>query len=354
MKQTTIQQRDYLFDNAKAFLIFTVVVGHLQGDLSKSGVFPGGNPLWLNSLWQFIFVFHMPVFMAISGYFSKKRVQNNDWISVIDKLVIPYISFQLSLFLMQMVFDYGSTSSFSLLEPRFGSWYIATIAAYQIITPHLLKKKHLFICSLIIALAVPFALRGYYGGFQRLFTYYPFFLFGYYLSERNIDLSRWKKPAYRILSVCALVAIGVLVTRYSSYIHPKMLSMEKTFIEIRNALKFGRLGFLVLMILRYLLGFLCFFFILGISSTKKRFFTYIGTYSTYVYFLHIFIDVIMRALDARYGILSILGNTTGALIYLSASIPLCFILASPFVRKNTRFLVAPDFHIKKIAKKLFE
>ena len=60
-----MKQRDYLFDNYKAFLIILVVVGHFIELTSED------NNLLIAMKW-IIFSFHMPAFVFISGYFSRE------------------------------------------------------------------------------------------------------------------------------------------------------------------------------------------------------------------------------------------------------------------------------------------
>ena len=62
---TTTKSRDYLFDNYKAFLVVLVVLGHFIEPCYR-------NNSALYTLKWFIFSFHMPAFIFISGY-SKKR-----------------------------------------------------------------------------------------------------------------------------------------------------------------------------------------------------------------------------------------------------------------------------------------
>lgn len=60
----TVKARDYYFDNAKFILIFLVVFGHLMqpfvADYDS-----------VHILYIFIYTFHMPAFILISGYFAK-------------------------------------------------------------------------------------------------------------------------------------------------------------------------------------------------------------------------------------------------------------------------------------------
>ena len=65
--ETVKKQRDYLYDNYKAFLIFLVVIGHFIEPAYT-------NHEFLYTLKWFIFAFHMPAFIFISGYFSKREL----------------------------------------------------------------------------------------------------------------------------------------------------------------------------------------------------------------------------------------------------------------------------------------
>ena len=127
------KQRDYWYDNAKAILITAVVVGHLA-----NGIFSTSTP-WVVALQKFIYVFHMPAFMIISGRFAKKRIDRGDWVTVINKLIVPYVVLQTLMLLLYSVMDYASTSSFSYFKPLFGLWYFFTIAAYSLISPYIVK-----------------------------------------------------------------------------------------------------------------------------------------------------------------------------------------------------------------------
>lgn len=54
-------QRDLTIDTLKGFLIILVILGHLIGSLNVYGG---------DKIWNFIYTFHMPLFVLISGYFQ--------------------------------------------------------------------------------------------------------------------------------------------------------------------------------------------------------------------------------------------------------------------------------------------
>lgn len=67
---TAIKDRDYFFDNARAILIFLVVLGHLLQPYTSEDKF-------LQALYLLIYSFHMPTFLFISGYFAKNLDKPN-------------------------------------------------------------------------------------------------------------------------------------------------------------------------------------------------------------------------------------------------------------------------------------
>lgn len=338
------KERDYWFDNAKAILIVAVVVGHLA-----NGIFSTSTP-WVVALQKFIYIFHMPVFMIISGRFAKKRIDRNDRVTVINKLVVPYIVLQTLMLLLYSCMDYASTSSFSYFKPLFGLWYFITIAAYSLISPYIVKCKWALPLSLIVGLVVGFLPHTFYGGFHRIFCFYPFFLFGYYTYGKSFSFC--KKIWFRIISVAVILITGILTLKYAKHLSFELLCMNKVYSFIANDVDTTLIGAFLMNVARYAVGFLFFFVIMGVTPSKKTFFSYIGTNSSYVYALHLFIIVFLRAVDADYDVLRILTNKWLLLAYCFSGIPMSFILASKPIRKLTGFFVEPKFDIKKILKTL--
>ena len=65
------KERDYFFDNLKAVLIFLVVLGHFLLPIHGKSV--------LVIIKRLIYVFHMPLFVFVSGYFSKKIYKDGQY-----------------------------------------------------------------------------------------------------------------------------------------------------------------------------------------------------------------------------------------------------------------------------------
>ena len=90
MSSPTTKPRDYLFDNCKAFLILMVVLGHFtEGSYQHTD--------FLYTLKWLIVSFHMPAFIFISGYFSKRELSLS---ALIWKLGVPYLVYEVVYYLL--------------------------------------------------------------------------------------------------------------------------------------------------------------------------------------------------------------------------------------------------------------
>ncbi len=93
------KSRDSYFDNAKFILIFLVVFGHILRS------FINGNEFMLH-LYKFIYTFHMPAFILVSGYFAKNFKRKGYVKKLAVKLIIPYLIFQ-GIYSVFLLFDSG-------------------------------------------------------------------------------------------------------------------------------------------------------------------------------------------------------------------------------------------------------
>ena len=66
MSEQSTGKRVAYIDFLKAFAIATVLLGHSVEQLS-------GDAFWDHPIWTFLYSFHMPLFMFVSGLFSSRR-----------------------------------------------------------------------------------------------------------------------------------------------------------------------------------------------------------------------------------------------------------------------------------------
>lgn len=179
-----IKIRDNSWDNIKGVLILFVVFGHcLYGLQSKT----------VNSIIvEYIYFFHMPAFVFVSGYFSKSERSRSK--NAILTLIIAYIICMLPFMINAMV----KGDSIKIFSPYYSSWYLLALIIWRLVTPYIINVKHILIKITIFSVLIgffetvselsPFAIR-------KVVMFYPFFIAGYLFTRetyrkkfRNIPL----------------------------------------------------------------------------------------------------------------------------------------------------------------------
>ena len=94
-------------------------------------------------------------------------------------------------------------------------------------------------------------------------------------------------------------------------------------------------------------SFAFFIFTMGIVSTKKNILSRLGTYSIYIYILHLFVVVFIRTLDKHYGLMDRINTNVTMSVFCAASILLAFVLVSRPIRKMTEWFIEPHKRILK-------
>lgn len=105
------KSRDSYFDNAKFLLIFLVVFGHILRSFINDNNF-------MLYLYKFIYTFHMPAFILVSGYFAKgfKRAGYVKKLAV--KLIIPYLIFQIIYSVFYYIMQDESMANVNPIDPQ--------------------------------------------------------------------------------------------------------------------------------------------------------------------------------------------------------------------------------------------
>ncbi|MBR1750555.1 MAG: acyltransferase family protein [Ruminococcus sp.] len=204
--------RAHLYDNVKFFLIIMVVMGHFIDDLTEFKPHEQSESLndLLKGIFIFIYSFHMPAFLFISGLFVKKVDEVMNW-----KPVKVYVMLGLLLKLVvgigQMLWvDEQSNGYFSLLGGDGVFWYLFVLAFYRVIT-HLLRhcdRRFLMVFAILMAF-----MAGYdnetdeWLSLSRAIVFFPFYYAGVCLKPEQVQ-SFCKRWYIRIMSV-AVTALWV-------------------------------------------------------------------------------------------------------------------------------------------------
>jgi len=199
------QKRSSYWDNIKGLLILLTVFAHILFQLQDSFS-------EINETVDIIYMFHMPAFVFVSGFFGKsKRSQS---FSGIMELVFLYFIFNST-----MGFIYGFES---LLKPMYSYWYFIALIAWRVTAHHIAKFREINLILLIIALFV-----GFYPTVDntlasaRILGFYPFYMSGYLLSsEKSNELEKKeyaKRAVIGILSAGASLSLSLFAYQFFNY-----------------------------------------------------------------------------------------------------------------------------------------
>ena len=199
-------------DNLKGLLIFFVVLGHVLLPIADNG----GGPLASVLLYQSIYLFHMPLFIFVSGFLAK-RVYTPEKGLRIEKT--------LSLFLLALLFqacvitlDDGPQFVLEkLAHMKFGTapWYLFSLATWYLLTPALYRVRA--VPGIVIAFAIGL-LAGYIPEVGKTFSlmrtlmFLPFFVLGYYCSRNLLQKIISSKALFAIAAAAAVFLVAYWMT----------------------------------------------------------------------------------------------------------------------------------------------
>ncbi|MGU8150192.1 acyltransferase family protein [Clostridium perfringens] len=337
------QTRNYLIDNSKGLLIFLVVLGHSLEFIRKDYEVA-------RLLYVFIYEFHMPVFVFISGYLSKNVEKGRR--NAVRNFLTPFLLFNIiwnlitlvgPLFLRGEFTELPSEQAFSFFTPGWALWYIFAMFLWKILLPDLLKFKNIFILSVIAGIFVK--LSGEFGSYMalsRTITFAPFFLAGYYSSEEKLKRFRKftrfnilnKVPSILILIIGVLIAL--IFVNYSN-IADEFFWADRSYSNFNIEIFTG----ILLYIAVYIIGFAFVYVFINLMPENQTFLSKIGKNTLSVYFLHTYF------IGSILGLTSLMSSNLGKLLALIVgSLIVTFILSrdgvarffSKFLDKFNRLL----------------
>lgn len=272
-----------LIDNIKVLLIFLVVFNHIIAfNLVKVDTV-------VRYVWYAITIFHMPAFVFISGYLSKKP---QNVLKNFKNLLIPYVLGYTLTWYSQIWL--GRSVDYEILRPT-GSvmWYILALFIYRLTIEALGKIRFIVLLSILFALWA--GTRPEFTTFlssSRIVVFFPFFVAGYLWKSEYITAIRKFKGKWILV-----VISGVLLWAIPNYMIPN---------EMGIAIFRGNHGYqlcgltdpqgVILRLLMYLVSFVVVYTMLALVPDIKLPLTYVGRHTMGIYFFHYPIMIIMNGL----------------------------------------------------------
>ena len=193
------QNRIAYFDNLRFFLIMMVVIGHfIDNSIGRSRIY--------KSLFLWLWCFHMPLFIFLSGLFHKNQ-------RILPRVMgFLMIGFVLKILLFLEALTMTGNGSLSYYGGGNISWFMFALAAFTTISYALRSmNKHFVLCFSIIL--------GLFSGYDftignaffasRIIVFYPFFVLGEMCDPMTL-LRVTRQKTVRLLGILILVAWAAL------------------------------------------------------------------------------------------------------------------------------------------------
>ncbi len=221
-------------DDMKAFTCFLVVLGHLLQSLLKAKIVPEENEIIIEFVIWFIYLFHMPLFIAISGYlyyitknkFSWKNYKTFE-LKKIMNLLIPYIVFYVLYMLLNTIFASSVNEAIGikgwmgmLNNPISPYWFLYALLSIFLVYPLIEKicKENKFIVFIVFCILKIIAMFVD----TNIYIIDSIMSYGIYFSIGTILFDKKKSKKLSILLMSMLyIVISILVYIFvkNSYIN---------------------------------------------------------------------------------------------------------------------------------------
>lgn len=315
------KERNILMDNLKGFLMICVVLGHFceQYNLSHPN---------LDYAIFFIYLFHMPCFIYISGYFSKNYSFKKNF-----KLIYQYVVFGLIYVLIVNRFP-DVHLKFEISTALWSLWYLLSLFYWRTIT-HFIKTQKValviiisFICAIFVGC---FKDIGNYFSIARTIGFFPFFLLGYYSNKDTLQKIR-KISKIIIIPLILVILLCTYIIVYTNWIPLMFQWSSKSF----NDLEISNIDGVLYKIIILILETLCCVILINITPNKKTIFSYLGENTITIYGFHAAI-----VYSTTYFIKDVPYKGAIYLLVLSLTFATAFLLSSKPIRKFYALLMKP-------------
>ena len=282
-----MKERLNRFDNLKFLLIILVVFGHFIDYFFKYSV----N---IQRLFIMIYGFHMPLFIFMTGFFSKrvKKFKDIDYKKIFFYIIVAFLM-KVSIFIIESIY-YKPT--FDMFGGSDIYWFLIVISIYTILTPMISKfnLKFLLIFSIVLALLAGYDNNiGDFLALSRTIVFFPFFLSGYVLSEKKEEFNSFiNKSKLKYLAIIAIIAYILLCIFKINYMYNfRGLFVGRSSYVILHLAKYAWCKRAIAYIIQFTISASI---LLVIPNKEFKWFTKFGKKSIQVYMFHVPIVIIFN------------------------------------------------------------
>ncbi|MEV7013734.1 acyltransferase family protein [Streptosporangium sp. NPDC051022] len=318
------KKREPYLDNVKFVLIALVVTGHsLVPTLAAHSA---------KSAYMFIYTFHMPAFVLLSGYLGRNFWNSNAKINkLVDTMLVPYAFVEIGYALLR--YSLGQKWTLTIIDPAWLNWYLVALVLWRISTPIWTRMRQPLLVAVTIYMMAGFSEISGDFSLDRFFGLLPFYVLGLLLKPEHFDLL---KPLW-VRITAGVVFVAAIAT--AVYIAPRV-GLDPVY--YRYSFKSMDLSWWMGLIVRagmLLAGLTLSFALFALVPRRETWFSELGTRTLYAYLLHGV--VVLIAKDQGWLKFPWLYGPLGVLAIASCSFLLATILCLPQTRTLFKWLLEP-------------
>jgi fucose 4-O-acetylase-like acetyltransferase len=326
------RQRDAYFDNVKFFLILLVVVGHFWEVFKK-------DSYAADAAYSVVYGFHMPLFVFVSGYFSRGFMRSTDkFRSIFPTLIIPFAIFNV----VYRCLNFIKSDVFRLhdfVRPQFLMWFIVALVFWRLSAPLWPHLRFPVTVAVFLSLVA--------GGWSfnsdstlcRTAGLLPFFVLGLTIKPERVQAIRdrgWTRWAGAAVLAAALPIAyvwerGTVVPKIEHGVRLWNRGYESMDFTMQEGMAYRLLAMIFALVLGAAF--------LAVVPRGRAWFTEFGTRTMYVYLLH---GLVVKSLynagvfDGRF-----IQSPPGLILVTIGALALGVLLGTPPVKRVTRWAVEP-------------
>ncbi len=332
--------RDSYFDNLKGILMLLVVIGHFILPMERTSV------LW--AMFYIIYLFHMPMFAMVSGYFAKgmyregrfrfDRLLRIIWLYIIFKIAV-HVTENLAAgttFLKPIDFFYESGSP----------WYLLSMIWWYLSIPFMTKLRPVFVMVITLMIGI---FSGYQPAFgdtlamSRTLAFSPFFYAGYYMTQEQVEKFRNAKWKWGYVIGAVMLAVMFAVGNAEVFGPVRRFVYGMNYRDTNEAL-FAWGG--LLRAVHYVCVVIMILGIMAVTPARKTILTGVGERTLPVYILHRLLRDMMQY-GGFYEVVTseILGNVIFVVVL---AVAVTYVLGQPWIDPVFKGLqMVPDYCSKR-------
>jgi fucose 4-O-acetylase-like acetyltransferase len=305
---TPTKERVAYLDNARYWVMLLVVIGH---SLTQFGTMDSARAVYV-----WIYAFHMPFFILISGYTARRYMGDARQVRrIVSTLVIPYLIVETSMQLITRHYGEGP-DPMMILSPQWVAWFMAALFVWRLTTPIWRALKYPITTSIVISLTVGLFEIDNVLALPKILGFLPFYVVGMHMSREWFE--RLTLRPVRIASAIILIAAFLICYRYSAGWETDWMLWKQRYDEAPlSATPFEGITQRAELLA---IGFLLTFAALSLIPKRRSWTTRLGGRTFYSYLLHGYVILFLHyqfelfERIEKFGVVAVIGCIVGSVV----------------------------------------